>query len=119
MKTIGRSMMLAGALAVGFLGFGATPARAQAVGFGFAGPGGSFGFSAGGYGGYGYPGYGYGVVGAPVIVGAPVVVPGPVVVPRPFYGGGYYRGGYGYPGYGYGGYPRGGYYGGYHHRHWR
>src|SRR6516165_8959407 len=77
MKTNGRSMMLAGVVAVGLLTFGAAPARAQAVGFGYAGPGMSFGFSAGnyGYGGYGYPapvvgGYA-GVVGAPVVVGAP------------------------------------------------
>ncbi len=109
MTMIGRSMMLAGAMAVGLLGFGAVPARAQAVGFGYAGPGVSFGFSTGGYTAFGYPGPVVGayapVVGAPVIVGAPVVVPrpvivpGPVVVPRVYYGGGFYRGGPYYRGY--------------------
>jgi hypothetical protein len=111
MKTIGRTMMLTGALTVGVLGFGAAPARAQAVGFGYAGPGMSFGFTAGGYGygGYGYGGYGYpapvmggyaGVVGGPVVMPRPVIVPGPVIMPRGYYGG-FYRGGpY------YGGHPR-------------
>src|SRR4051812_16593962 len=68
MKTIWHSLMLAGPVTVGGL---ATPsARAQAFGFGYAGPGLSFGFASGGAGYYGGGYYG----GYPAVVPAPVVV---------------------------------------------
>jgi hypothetical protein len=88
MKAIGRSMMLAGVIGIGILGWGATPAHAQAFGFNYSSPGFSFGLGTGGYGVYGggyYAAYPY-VVPAPVVVPQPVVVPGPVVVPRPWIG---------------------------------
>ena len=95
MRRIGRSMMLAGVIAVGVLGWGARPAKAQAFGFGYSSPGFSFGL---GTGGYGYYGGGY-VAPAPVlvpgpVVAAPVVVPRPVIVGRPYYGYGYRQGWY-------------------------
>jgi hypothetical protein len=94
-------MMLAGVTAVGVLGWGATPANAQAFGLGYNSPGLSFGLGTGGYGYYGggyYGGYPYvapgPVVVPPPVVAAPVVVPRPVIVGRPYYGYGYRRGWY-------------------------
>jgi hypothetical protein len=89
MKTLSRTVVAAGALAIGFFAAGASPARAQALGFGYASPGLSFGVATGGPGYYGvYPGP---VVAPPVVVApAPVLVPRPLVVPRPYYYGGYY-----------------------------
>jgi len=120
MKTNGKSLALAGGLAVMALAWGATPARAQGFSFGLAVPGVSVGVNTGGLGYYGGGYYGGGYYG-----GYPAVVPGPVVAPyagvvvqRPVYGGGFYgpRPYYG-PGYYGGGYYGGGYrhYG----RYWR
>jgi hypothetical protein len=108
MKINGKSLLFAGLLAVVILGFGASPVRAQAFGFGYSSPGFSLGVGTGGYGYYGggyYPGY-------PVVAPAPVVVAPavPYVVPRPFYGPRAFYGppvAYGpriYGGWGYGGY---------------
>jgi len=109
MKTIGKSLAFAGLLAIGFLGFGAVPARAQGFSLGYSSPGFSVGVNTGGYGYYGggvYPGYPI-VAPAPIVVAprVPYVVPGPIYGPRPFfrppvvYGprvyGGPYRYGYG------------------------
>jgi hypothetical protein len=96
MKTCWRSAACAVVLAVGGLGLGATPAKAQAFGLSIARPGFALGVSSGYpgyYGGY-YPGYypGYPVVApGPVVVPPPVIVPRPYVVARPYYYGGYYR----------------------------
>jgi hypothetical protein len=109
MKTNGKSLVLAGGLAVMALAWGASPARAQGFSFGYAGPGVSVGVNTGGLGYYGGGYYG----GYPAVAPVPVV-PGPVVVapyagvvvqrpiyggvgiygPRPYYGPGYYGGGY-------------------------
>jgi hypothetical protein len=89
MKTIPKSLVWAGGLAAITLAWGANPAQAQAMSFGYAGPGVSVGVNTGGFG-----------VGGPVYGGYPLVAPGPVVVspvivPRPMVvGGGFYRGGY-------------------------
>lgn len=89
MKTIGKSLAFTGLLAVGLLTVGASPARAQAFGFGYSSPGFSIGVNTGGYGYYGggvYPGYPV-IAPAPVVVAprVPYVVPGPIYGPRPFY----------------------------------
>jgi hypothetical protein len=102
MKALLRTVAMAGVLSVGGLGLAASPARAQAFGFGYASPGLSFGVATGGFGYYG----GYPLVApAPVVVApAPVVVARPLVVPRPYYRG-YYPAYRPYGGY-YRGYPR-------------
>ena len=111
MKTIVRSLALAGLVAFG--GLGSSKAQAQFFGPGYGGSGLSINIGSGGYGGY-YGGYPAVVAPAPV-----VVAPAPYVVARPFYGGGYYGGGYrpygGYGGYGPYRHHGGGYYGGGHH----
>jgi hypothetical protein len=118
MKTNWKSLGFAGFVLVGSLALGASPARAQALSFGYAGPGVSVGVTAGAPGYYGgvvvggvYGGYPV-VTPGPVVYGgvAPVVVPRPVIYPRPIY--------YGpRPFYG----PRPYYYGGYraYPRYWR
>lgn len=67
LRTMGRSMALAGLLAVvGGLGLGASSARAQGIAVGYASPGLSVGYAQGAVG-YGYPvGYGYRGVYPPV-----------------------------------------------------
>jgi hypothetical protein len=75
MKTNGKSLVLAGGLAVMALAWGASPARAQGFSFGYAGPGVSVGVNTGGLGYYGGGYYG----GYPAVAPVPVV-PGPVVV---------------------------------------
>jgi hypothetical protein len=90
MKANGKSLALAGLLALGLLSFGASPVRAQAWGFGYSSPGLSVGVGTGGFGYYGggvYPGYPI-LTPAPVVVAPriPYVVPAPLYGPRPFYG---------------------------------
>jgi hypothetical protein len=90
MKTISRSLAVAGVLAIGSLALGASPARAQAFGFSYASPGLSVGVGTGAFPGY-YPAPYPLVAPAPVVVpAAPVIVPRPVLVPRPYYFPGYY-----------------------------
>jgi hypothetical protein len=96
MKTMIRTLAVAGVVAVGGLTVGTAPARAQVVGFGYTGPGVSVGVQTGGpyyYGGY-YQRYAYMppvVVGPPpVVVARPLIVARPVFAPRPVYYRGYY-----------------------------
>jgi hypothetical protein len=120
MKTNWKSLAFAGIAAIACTTLSSSPAHAQALSFGYAGPGGSFGVTAGNYGYYGggpfggsyygggyYGGYpilapGAYIAGpvAPALVRPPVVLGGPLVVPRPY---GYYGRPYAryrpYPGY--------------------
>jgi hypothetical protein len=89
MRTLWRSLALAGIVTVG--GLEASSARAQAFNFGYASPGFSFGVASGGPGSSG--GF-YG--GVPLVAPVPAVVPPApfvvrprVVVPRPYYRGYY------------------------------
>jgi hypothetical protein len=112
MKSTWKILALTCGLTAGCLAAGATPARAQGLSFGYAGPGVSVGVTAGApgyYGGYYGPGYypGYRVVTpGPVVVGpaAPILVRPPVVLPGPWVrpGGYVVRRPYGW----YGPYPR-------------
>jgi hypothetical protein len=88
MKSNGKSLVLAGILAVGCLGLGSTPARAQGFSFGLSTPGLSVGVGQGPYGYSGGVFAGYpAVVGGPVVAGPVVAAPVvPYVVRRPFYG---------------------------------
>ena len=114
MNTNGKSLALAGAVAIACILLGAPSSRAQGFSFGYAGPGGSvgvttgnYGYYGGGYYGGGYYGGGYPVLApgafvagpvAPAYVRPPVILGGPLVVPRPYIAARpYVR--YGYPGY--------------------
>src|SRR5262249_52411012 len=102
MRLTNRSIVFASVAAAGILGLGATPARAQAFGFGFSSPGFALGVGNAGFGYYGGPYYGGGW-GYPYIAPAPYVVPPSVVVNRPYV----VRGPYGWGRPFYGGYRYG------------
>jgi hypothetical protein len=104
MKAYWRILAFTGILAIEASGPAASPAHAQAVGFGYASPGLSFGVGTGGVGYLpGYPAvvapapYPYVVAPRPIVLAPPpVFVRPPYVVARPFYGG-YYGGRPPYP----------------------
>jgi len=104
MKTTGKSLAFAGIGAIACMSIGVSPARAQALSFGYAGPGASVGVTVGNYGYYGGGPYGGGYYGggyyggypvqapgayiagpvAPALVRPPVYLGGPLVGPRPY-----------------------------------
>jgi hypothetical protein len=100
MKPTWKTIATTGTVAIACMAFNGSPVHAQGFSFGYAGPGGSVGVTAGNYGYFGGGGYygggyagGYPVLGPgayiagpvpPVYVRPPVYLGGPALIPRPY-----------------------------------